>query len=129
GGAGAGGNRGDGGPATSALLNSPDRVSVNGAGNFFISDSGNNRIRRVDGTSKIITAFAGTGNFAFGGDGGQALAASFATPVGVIVTPEGNMYVGDVFNNRIRKVLLNPNVALSSNTAGFANQPINASST
>ena len=86
-------------------------------------------IRRVDGTSKIITEFAGTGNFAFGGDGGPAVSASFATPVGVVVTPEGNMYVGDVFNNRIRKVLLTPNIALSSTTAAFANQPINASAT
>ncbi|HXN73529.1 MAG TPA: nidogen-like domain-containing protein [Candidatus Acidoferrales bacterium] len=123
------GHTGDGGLATSATLNSPDRVSVNGAGNFFISDSGNNVIRRVDGTSKIITAFAGNGNFAFAGDNGPALSASFATPVGVVVTPEGNMYVGDVNNNRIRKVLLNPNVALSSNTAGFANQPINVAAT
>ena len=107
-GTGTAGHSGDGGLATSAMLNTPDRVSVNGAGNFFISDSGNNRIRRVDGTSKIITEFAGTGNFAFGGDGGPAVSASFATPVGVVVTPEGNMYVGDVFNNRIRKVLLTP---------------------
>ena len=128
-GTGAAGHTGDGGLATSATLNSPDRVSVNGAGNFFISDSGNNVIRRVDGSSRIITAFAGNGNFAFAGDGGPALSASFATPVGVVVTPEGNMYVGDVLNNRIRKVLLNPNVALSSNTAGFANQPINVAAT
>ena len=128
-GTGAAGNTGDGGLATNATLRSPDRVSVNGAGNFFISDSGNNVIRRVDGTSKIITAFAGSGTFAFAGDGGPALAASFATPVGVVVTPEGNMYVGDVFNNRIRKVLLNPNIALSSTTAAFANQAINVSAT
>jgi len=128
-GTGAAGHSGDGGLATSATLNTPDRVSVNGAGNFFISDSGNNVIRRVDGTSKIITEFAGTGNFAFGGDGGPAVSASFATPVGVVVTPQGNMYVGDVFNNRIRKALLTPNIALSSTTAAFANQPINASAT
>jgi trimeric autotransporter adhesin len=128
-GTGAAGNSGDNGPATSALLNTPDRLSVNGAGNFFISDSGNNRVRRVDGTSKIITAFAGSGTFGFAGDGGQALLASFATPVGVVVTPEGNMYVGDVFNNRIRKVLLTPNTALSSTTAAFANQAINVSAT
>ena len=128
-GTGVAGNSGDNGPATSAMLNTPDRVSVNGAGNFFISDSGNNRIRRVDGTSKIITAFAGNGSFAFAGDDGPALSASFATPVGVVVTPQGNMYVGDVFNNRIRKVLLNPNIALSSTTAAFANQPINVSAT
>ncbi len=128
-GTGTAGHTGDGGLATSATLRTPDRVSVNGAGNFFISDSGNNVIRRVDGTSKIITAFAGSGTFAFSGDGGPALSASFATPVGIVVTPEGNMYVGDVFNNRIRKVLLTPNVALSSATAAFANQPINVSAT
>ena len=128
-GTGTAGHSGDGGLATNATLRTPDRVSVNGAGNFFISDSGNNVIRRVDGTSKIITAFAGSGTFAFSGDGGPALAAGFATPVGVVVTPEGNMYVGDVFNNRIRKVLLTPNVALSSATAAFANQPINVSAT
>jgi trimeric autotransporter adhesin len=128
-GTGVAGNGGDKGPATSATLRSPDRVSLNGAGNFFISDSGNNRIRRVDGTSKIITAFAGSGNFGFAGDGSAALSASFATPVGVVVTPQGNMYVGDVFNNRIRKVLLNPNIALSSTTAAFANQAINVSAT
>jgi sugar lactone lactonase YvrE len=128
-GTGAAGHTGDGGLATSATLRTPDRVSVNGAGNFFISDSGNNVIRRVDGTSRTITAFAGSGTFGFAGDGGAALSASFATPVGVVVTPQGNMYVGDVFNNRIRKVLLNPNIALSSTTAAFANQPINATAT
>jgi trimeric autotransporter adhesin len=120
------GHTGDGGLATNATLNSPDRVSVNGAGNFFISDSGNNVIRRVDGASKIITAFAGNGTFAFAGDGGPALSASFATPVGVVVDPQGNMYVGDVFNNRIRKVLLNPNISFSSTSVAFGNQPINA---
>jgi trimeric autotransporter adhesin len=123
------GNTGNGGAATSATLNSPDRVSVNGAGNFFISDSGNNVIRRVDGTTKKIALFAGNGTFAFAGDNGPALSASFATPVGVVVTPEGNMYVGDVNNNRIRKVTLNANVTLSSNTAGFGNQPINVAAT
>ena len=123
------GHTGDGGLATSATLNSPDRVSVNGAGNFFISDSGNNVIRRVDGASKIITAFAGNGVFAFAGDGGPALSASFATPVGVVVDPAGNMYVGDVNNNRIRKVLLNPNISFSSTTLPFGNQPINATAT
>ncbi len=123
------GHTGDGGLATNATLNSPDRVSVNGAGNFFISDSGNNVIRRVDGASKIITAFAGNGTFAFAGDGGPALSASFATPVGVVVDPQGNMYVGDVFNNRIRKVLLNPNISFSSTSVPFGNQSINATAT
>jgi len=120
---------GDGGAATSAMLNNPDRISINAAGNFFISDTNNERIRRVDGTTGIITTFAGNGSFGFAGDGGPAVSASFSAPTGVVVTSQGNMYVGDLFNNRIRLVLLNPNVTVSSSTAGFANQPINASST
>jgi sugar lactone lactonase YvrE len=123
------GHTGDGGLATSAALNMPDRVSVNVAGNFFISDSGNDVIRRVDGTSTIITAFAGNGAFGFAGDGGPALSAELATPVGVVVDAQGNMYVGDLYNNRVRKVLLNPNVNLSSTTVPFGNQPINATAT
>jgi sugar lactone lactonase YvrE len=118
---------GDGGLATNATLNGPVRVSANGAGNLFISDTGNNVIRRVDGATGIITTFAGNGNFAFAGDGGPALSASFATPDGVVVDNLGNMYVGDLFNNRIRLVLLNPNITLSSTTAAFANQALNVS--
>jgi sugar lactone lactonase YvrE len=128
-GTGTAGHTGNGGLATNATLNLPLRISTNGAGNLFISDSGNNVIRRVDGLTGIITTFAGNGNFAFAGDGGPALSASFTTPDGVVVNDLGNMYVGDLFNNRIRLVLLNPNIALSSTTAAFANQAINVSAT
>jgi uncharacterized repeat protein (TIGR01451 family) len=120
---------GDGGAATSAMLNNPDRISINAAGNFFISDTNNQRIRRVDGTTGIITTFAGNGNFGFAGDGGPAVSASFSTPTGVVVTSQGNMYVGDLLNNRIRLVLLNPNVTISSSSAPFGNQPISVGAT
>ena len=123
------GHTGDGGLATNATLNSPLRVSANGAGNLFISDAGNNVIRRVDGATKIITTFAGNLNFAFAGDGMPALSASFATPDGVVVNELGNMYVGDLYNNRIRLVLLNPNITLSVLQRHSRNQPINASAT
>jgi trimeric autotransporter adhesin len=126
-GTGAAGYTGDGGSALSATLNSPDRVSLNGAGNLFISDSNNNVIRRVDGITRIIKTFAGNGNFTFAGDGGPALSASFEVPVGVVVGPQGNLYVGDLYNNRIRKVVLNPNVNLSVTTAPFGNEPISGS--
>jgi uncharacterized repeat protein (TIGR01451 family) len=120
---------GDNGLATNALLNNPNRISVNGAENFFVSDTDNNRIRRVDGTTGIITTFVGNGAFAFAGDGGPALSASLATPTGVVVDNQGDMYVGDLFNNRIRLVLLNSAVSFSSNPLAFGTQPINATAT
>ena len=120
---------GDNGPATSATLNFPNRVSVNGAENFFVSDTDNNRVRRVDGTSGIITTFVGNGAFAFAGDGGPALSASLANPTGVVVDNQGDMFVGDLFNNRIRLVLLNPAVSFSSNPLAFGNRPISATAT
>ncbi len=117
------GYSGDGGPATAATIAYADRVSVNAAGNLFISDSGNNVIRRVDANTGIIETFAGNGKFAFAGDGGTALSASFASPTGVVVTNAGDLYVGDLFNNRVRKVTLTPGATLAPATVPFGNQP------
>ena len=122
------GYTGDGGPATAATLNAPDRVSVNGAGNLFISDSLNNVIRRVDGATHIITTFAGNGTAGFSGDGGPALQAELAEPTGVVVTSQGFLYTGDLLNNRIRLVTLSAAVTLSSNTVAFGNQIVNTTS-
>jgi sugar lactone lactonase YvrE len=94
---------GDGGPATAAQLLSPQSVWVDEAGNFFISDSGNNRIRKVN-IDGIINTIAGTGNFNFSGDGGPATSAELYYPFDVTVDSDGNLYFADVGNNRIRKV-------------------------
>ncbi|MGA6961724.1 MAG: choice-of-anchor D domain-containing protein, partial [Candidatus Acidiferrales bacterium] len=122
------GYTGDNGPATSATLNQPDRISINNAGNLFISDTGNNVIRRVDAATQIVTTFAGNGTFAFSGDGGPALSASMAEPTGVVVTNSGDLYVGDLYNNRMRKVTLNAAVTFSLSTVPFGNQAINSTS-
>jgi sugar lactone lactonase YvrE len=122
------GYTGDNGPATASTLNLPDRVSVNGAGNLFISDTGNNVVRRVDALTQIITTFAGSGAFGFSGDGGPALSAALAQPTGVVVTDSGDLYLGDLLNNRIRKVTLNSAVTFSPATAAFGNQAINSTS-
>jgi trimeric autotransporter adhesin len=127
-GTGTAGYTGDNGPATAATLNLPDRVSVNGAGNLFISDTGNNVVRRVDAATQIITTFAGSGAFGFSGDGGPALSAALAEPTGVVVTNSGDLYVGDLLNNRIRKVTLNSAVTFSMSTVAFGNQAINSTS-
>jgi sugar lactone lactonase YvrE len=94
---------GDGGAATSAALNSPSAVFVDGAGNLFISDAGNNRIRRVDTTGAIRTV-AGNGTSGFSGDGGLATSAGMGFARGVFVDRTGNLFIADGFNNRIRKV-------------------------
>jgi sugar lactone lactonase YvrE len=95
---------GDGGPATSASLNHPYGVAVDAAGNLLIADTFNNRIRRVDGTTGIITTVAGNGTYGFSGDGGAATSASLSSPVGVAVDAAGNLLVADIGNNRIRRV-------------------------
>ena len=94
---------GDGGPATQASLNSPFGVAVDGAGNLYIADQYNNRIRRVDSTG-TITTIAGTEERGFGGDGGPATQAPLFLPTGVAVDVEGNLYIADQYNHRIRRV-------------------------
>ena len=94
---------GDGGPAVEAHLSWPEGVAVDGAGNLFIADTVNHRIRRVDANG-IITTIAGTGRSGFSGDGGPAVKAQLYDPRGVAVDGAGNLYIADAGNRRIRKV-------------------------
>ncbi len=100
---GAYGYSGDGGRATNASLNYPERVAVDARGNLFIADYVNNRIRQV-GTNGIITTVAGNGTNGYSGDGGSATNASLFNPSGVAVDGFGNLYIADIFNFRIRRV-------------------------
>ena len=94
---------GDGGAATLALINQPNAVSVDLFGNVYIVDSGNNRIRKVS-NSGIITTFAGTGDYGSNGDGGVAISAQFKYPCGISADGNGNVYIADANNNKIRMV-------------------------
>jgi uncharacterized protein (TIGR03437 family) len=111
---------GDGGPANRASVNHPSGVAVDAAGNVYIADQYNNRIRRVapDG---IITTIAGTGAAAFGGDNGPALQASLNHPSGIAVDSAGNLYIADHINQRVRKITFPRPVAGGvTNAASFA---------
>jgi uncharacterized repeat protein (TIGR01451 family) len=94
---------GDGGPATSATFNAISGIALDAAGNLYLADSVNNRVRKVN-TSGIVTTIAGDGTGGFSGDGGPATAAALFAPGDVEVNAAGIIYVSDVFNGRIRRI-------------------------
>jgi sugar lactone lactonase YvrE len=104
-GSGVAGFSGDGGPATSAQFNEPVAVTVDSTGDIYISDVGNNRIRKV--SNGVITTVVGTGVVGFSGDGGPASSALLGFPQGLALDAAGDLYIADIANNRIREVLAN----------------------
>jgi trimeric autotransporter adhesin len=100
------GSVGDGGPAASALLNRPQGVAFDAAGNLYIADTANHLIRKVT-TDGNITTVAGNGKSGFSGDGGLATQASLWYPKGLLVDAAGNLLIADSFNSRIRVVAPN----------------------
>ena len=94
---------GDGGLAIDAKISFANHLVVDSKGNLFIADTGNNRIRKVS-PDGIITTIAGSGKMGFGGDGGPAVEAQFAYPVAIAIDGQGNLYIADFNNHRIRKI-------------------------
>src|SRR5262249_31679919 len=119
---GATGFSGDGGPGPSAALASPYRAPVGSAGNVYISDYGNHRIRKVD-TSGTVTTIAGNGsNAANNGDGGPPTSAN-VLPDGVAFDSAGNYYIADIGHNLIRKVTVGarvPGLSVSASSLYFS---------
>lgn len=95
---------GDGGPATEAQLNFPTAVAVDVQGHLYIADTMNHRVRRVDAKTGIITTIAGTGQARFSGDGGPADHAALNEPAALAVDTQGQLYIADQSNNRVRSV-------------------------
>jgi sugar lactone lactonase YvrE len=109
-GTGAAGFSGDGGAATSATLNGPSGLALQGS-TLFIADAGSQRVRAVDLSSGIIRTVAGTGVSGFTGDDGPATAATLATPQALAATPDGRtLYIADQLNRRIRSLDLTTGV-------------------
>ncbi|MFN0105976.1 MAG: SMP-30/gluconolactonase/LRE family protein [Bryobacteraceae bacterium] len=103
-GIGSAGYSGDGMAATEAQLNIPLGVAVDAAGNTYIADTNNHRIRRVDATTRIITTIAGTGIAGFSGDNGPGAQAQLFQPRQIAIDGGGNLYITDTGNNRIRRI-------------------------
>jgi hypothetical protein len=98
------GYSGDGGPVKNALLNDPENVYIDEKGNMFITDFNNQVIREVDARSGIIHTVAGNGQNGFSGDGGPATLASMSNAFHIVSDHEGNLYISDLSNNRIRRI-------------------------
>jgi streptogramin lyase len=110
GGTGSAGYGGDGGPATSARFDTPHGIAADPAGNVYVADAPNQRIRRIDAATGIVTTVAGNGSSGFSGDGGPATAAQLRYPKGTEIGPDGNLYIADNNNHRVRRVDLSTGV-------------------
>jgi hypothetical protein len=101
---GIGGYAGDGGLATKAEIYGPSGLALDSAGNLYIVEFYNNRVRKVTASTGIISTVAGNGTAGYSGDGGLATSAELKSPAGVAVDSTGNIYIADTFNNRVRAV-------------------------
>jgi hypothetical protein len=98
------GYSGDGGPATEAMIDFPQDMEIGPDSNLYFADANNNRVRMIDLTTGTITTVAGTGSAGYSGEGGQAVDAELKRPFGVAFDANGDLYISDTFNSRIRKV-------------------------
>jgi len=98
------GYSGDGGPALRAELNEPYEIRFDQGGNMYFVEMQNHIVRRVDAKSQTISTVAGTGKAGFSGDGGPAISATFRQPHSIQFDRNGDLYICDIGNHRIRKV-------------------------
>src|SRR5207245_2808484 len=95
---------GDNDEATTAQLDTPDGVAIAPDGDLIIADSHNDRIRRVDKPTGVITTIAGSGDNGYDGDDKPAIQAALNTPSAVACAPNGDIYIADTLNNRVRMI-------------------------
>ena len=103
----------DGGPATNAEVRLPEGLCLDNKGNIYIAEAGNNRVRKIDAFTGIITTIGGTGMHGFSGDNGPATAAEFVSPEAVFTDTAGNVYIADGGNSRIRKITVATGIVTS----------------
>lgn len=101
---GAQGFAGDNGPATAAELDAPSGLALDAAGNLYIADTHNHRVREVAVATGIIVTIAGTGSYGYSGDAGAAAAAQLSRPTALAIDPTGDLYIADTDNHRVRRI-------------------------
>jgi len=114
---------GDGALAKNAQLSNPTGLALDNRGNLYIADSGNERVRKVDLSTGIITTIAGTGETGFTGDEKLATTARLANPLGLAIDKIGNLYIVDRGNNRVRKIDISTGIistVAGTGEAGFS---------
>ena len=120
-GTGSAGFSGDGAAATAAQLDLPVALAINAAGDLYIADTNNHRVRKISAGSGVITTIAGNGVETFAGDNGLATAASIDSPNGLALDSSGNLYIADTHNGRVRMVSATTGVISTVAGAGFTN--------
>jgi len=98
------GYTGDGSLATGVAMNGPAGIAVDGSGHLYVADRDNHRVRVIDAQTGVISTVSGSGRAGYSGDGSQATDARLNTPLDVFVDREGDLYIADTANNRIRRV-------------------------
>jgi DNA-binding CsgD family transcriptional regulator/sugar lactone lactonase YvrE len=123
-GTGTAGNIGDGGPAVQAQLDLPQGLAVDSAGNVYIADTLNHRVRRV-GTDGMITTFAGTGQAGYAGDGKPGPVAELNLPTGLTIGFGDTLFIADTGNNVVRQIALDGAIHTVAGTgeAGYRGDP------
>ena len=114
---------GDGGPALQARLIAPEGVLLAPNGDLFISERAGYRVRRVNSRTGVITTIAGTGERGYSGDGGPAASAQFGQVAGMALDRDGNLYIADLWNSRIRRVDARTGIVttvVGTGTAGYS---------
>jgi trimeric autotransporter adhesin len=114
------GYSGDNGPAVSARISSPRGIAVDTVGNVYFTDTANNRVRKVD-TNGLIRTIAGTGTRGFLGDGGPAIAARMASPLGIVIDTAGNVIFSDLGNRRVRRIAPDGTISTLAGTGSVGN--------
>jgi hypothetical protein len=119
-GTGTAGYMGDGGPASAAQIDGIADINTDTHNNLYICDLGNNCVRKVNAVTGIIATIAGTGTAGYSGDGGPATSARLNRPADVLVDKNGNIYIADNSNRRVRKV---DTFGIITTIAGIGNVP------